>query len=86
MGRLFSTGIQSEHMAHPQRLSGVRGQTDPATAYTDEDFLQGFDWERSRAYALGLSSVYLNLKGREGYGMVSQAEAPACSRRFAKNF
>ncbi|MBZ0272867.1 alkaline phosphatase family protein [bacterium] len=30
----------------------------------------GVDWGRSRAYALGLSKVYLNLEGREAAGIV----------------
>jgi predicted AlkP superfamily phosphohydrolase/phosphomutase len=32
--------------------------------------LQGVDWSRSQAYAVGLNSVYLNLAGREGQGCV----------------
>jgi len=28
------------------------------------------DWERTKAYALGFGSIYLNLKGREGRGIV----------------
>jgi len=30
----------------------------------------GVDWERSRAYALGLSQIYINLRGRERLGCV----------------
>jgi predicted AlkP superfamily phosphohydrolase/phosphomutase len=32
--------------------------------------LQEVDWSRSRAYAVGLNSLYVNLKGREGQGCV----------------
>jgi predicted AlkP superfamily phosphohydrolase/phosphomutase len=39
------------------------------------DFLREVDWERTRAYALGLGSVYLNLKGREERGIVAPDEA-----------
>jgi predicted AlkP superfamily phosphohydrolase/phosphomutase len=28
------------------------------------------DWSRTRAYALGFNSIYLNIKGREGKGIV----------------
>jgi predicted AlkP superfamily phosphohydrolase/phosphomutase len=39
-------------------------------------FFKGVDWSRTRAYALGLSGVYLNLKDREAQGIVSRgAEA-----------
>ncbi len=32
--------------------------------------LTNIDWNKSRAYALGLNSIYLNLQGREGQGIV----------------
>lgn len=55
----------------------IKGQTNPATAFTDNKFMQDFDWSKTKVYSLGLGSVYLNLKGREGNGIVSPAEAPA---------
>ena len=36
--------------------------------------LSGVDWQRTRAYAVGLNSVYLNIAGREGQGIVSPDE------------
>jgi predicted AlkP superfamily phosphohydrolase/phosphomutase len=35
------------------------------------EWLRGVDWSRTRAYALGLTGLFLNLKGREAHGMVS---------------
>lgn len=55
----------------------VKGLSDPATAFTDEKFLQGIDWPRTKAYGLGLGSVFLNLKNREGKGTVAPDEAEA---------
>lgn len=55
----------------------VAGQTDPATAFSDERYLQGFDWTRSKAYSVGLGGIYLNLKGREGRGIVEPGDADA---------
>jgi len=41
-------------------------------------YFQGVDWSRTRAYTLGLSGIYLNLKGREAQGIVNPgAEAEA---------
>lgn len=37
----------------------------------------GIDWGRTRAYALGLNSLYINRAGREGQGRVPEAEASA---------
>jgi predicted AlkP superfamily phosphohydrolase/phosphomutase len=62
--------------------ASLKGQTDPATASSDEAFLQGFDWEKTRAFCIGLSSMYLNLKGREGRGIVNPAEADALLREI----
>ncbi len=34
-------------------------------------FFTDVDWSRTKAYALGLGQIYLNLKGREKHGMVN---------------
>jgi predicted AlkP superfamily phosphohydrolase/phosphomutase len=34
-------------------------------------FWENVDWSRTRAYAMGLGEVYINLKGREAQGVVS---------------
>ncbi|HXE73793.1 MAG TPA: alkaline phosphatase family protein, partial [Candidatus Nitrosotenuis sp.] len=48
------------------------------------ELLRSVDWSRTRAYALGFGSVYLNLKGREGQGIVSPgAEAEALKAEIA---
>jgi predicted AlkP superfamily phosphohydrolase/phosphomutase len=36
--------------------------------------LRGADWSQSRAYAIGLNSLYLNLAGREGQGCVQESQ------------
>ena len=33
-------------------------------------FWPNVDWENTKAYALGLGDIYINLKGREAYGIV----------------
>lgn len=35
----------------------------------------GVDWSKTRAYALGLNSLYINRAGRESQGIVNEAEA-----------
>jgi predicted AlkP superfamily phosphohydrolase/phosphomutase len=37
----------------------------------DDDFFPGVDWTRTRAYALGTGQIYVNLRGREGRGIVA---------------
>jgi predicted AlkP superfamily phosphohydrolase/phosphomutase len=40
-------------------------------AATTGPYFQGVDWTRTRAYALGLGGLYLNMKARESQGIVS---------------
>ncbi|MFQ5352469.1 MAG: alkaline phosphatase family protein, partial [Candidatus Binatia bacterium] len=39
--------------------------------YTDAKFLLDVDWSKTKAYALGVGSIYLNVRGREGKGIVT---------------
>lgn len=41
------------------------------------------DWSRTRAYGIGFNSVYLNLAGREGQGIVPAGEADAVAAELA---
>ncbi len=43
------------------------------------EYLAGVDWSKTRAFALGLSGIFLNIKGRESRGIVAKEEAlPLC--------
>jgi predicted AlkP superfamily phosphohydrolase/phosphomutase len=44
----------------------LRDGVDPA----EVEYLAGVDWRRTRAYAIGINGLYLNLKGRERRGQV----------------
>jgi predicted AlkP superfamily phosphohydrolase/phosphomutase len=48
------------------------------------DFLRHVDWARTRAYAIGLSGIYLNLKGREAQGIVLQEDAGSVKAAVAQ--
>lgn len=41
---------------------------------TPSSSFSNIDWSKSQAYAIGLNSLYLNLTGREGKGIVSPAD------------
>ena len=41
------------------------------------EWLRDVDWSHTRAYALGLTGMFLNLEGREGKGVVKAGEAAA---------
>lgn len=38
------------------------------------EWFKDVDWDKTRAYAMGLGGLYLNLKGREGKGIVNAGE------------
>jgi predicted AlkP superfamily phosphohydrolase/phosphomutase len=47
-----------------------------------EGLFNNVDWNRTRAYALGLNTVYLNVKGREGKGILDQGEVASTKREL----
>ncbi|RPJ57989.1 MAG: phosphodiesterase [Acidobacteria bacterium] len=48
-----------------------------------EEGFQGVDWHRTKAYALGLGGIFLNLKGREASGIVDTGDAGALKTEIA---
>lgn len=58
----------------------ARGERNPSSSTLS---LSDVDWSRTRAYAVGLNSLYLNLRGREGQGVVSPDERDALSHELA---
>ena len=54
-----------------------------SNAREDAPFFEDVDWSGTRAFALGLSGIYLNMAGREGQGTVKAgAEAETLKRRL----
>lgn len=43
---------------------------------------QNVDWKRTRAYGLGINSLYLNRQGREAFGMVTETQAERLTREL----
>lgn len=39
-----------------------------------ENFWPNVDWSKTKAYALGIGNIYLNVRGREPYGILSNEE------------
>jgi predicted AlkP superfamily phosphohydrolase/phosphomutase len=40
----------------------------------ESEFFANLDWSRTQAYALGLNGLYINLKGRERFGIVPRGQ------------
>jgi predicted AlkP superfamily phosphohydrolase/phosphomutase len=78
----FRRGINLNSWLHANGLLHLKPGVRPGDEATD--MLRGVDWARTKAYAIGLSGVFLNLRGREGQGIVDRAEAPALSAAIAR--
>jgi len=46
----------------------------------DEKYLSAIDWSQTRAFAIGLTGIFLNIKGRESKGIVGKGEEAALLR------
>jgi predicted AlkP superfamily phosphohydrolase/phosphomutase len=71
----FQRGVHLNTWLCDQGLLALRNGTRPGD--DAGDFFHSVDWSRTRAYALGLGGIYLNLKGREGQGIVDADDAAA---------
>jgi predicted AlkP superfamily phosphohydrolase/phosphomutase len=49
----------------------------------DYEWLLGIDWSQTRAFGIGLNSLYLNVRGREKNGIVAPGEREALARKIA---
>lgn len=54
--------------------NGFTAVTDENKFY-DSEFYDYVDWEKTRFYAMGINSIYLNLEGREVHGIVKKEDA-----------
>lgn len=77
----FQRCVNLNTWLHGHGLLAYRSGVRPGPE-TGEGFAE-VDWGRTKAYALGLGSIYLNRAGREAEGIVSDGEAPALKERIA---
>jgi predicted AlkP superfamily phosphohydrolase/phosphomutase len=78
----FQRGFHLNKWLHDQGLLALRAGLEPGPEAGD--LLRGIDWDRTRAYAIGLSGLYLNLQGREARGTVSPDEAAGLKSAIAR--
>jgi predicted AlkP superfamily phosphohydrolase/phosphomutase len=71
----FQRGVHLNTWLHSNGLLSLRDGMRPGEEAGD--FFHSVDWDRTKAYAVGLGGIYLNLKGREQRGIVDAGEAEA---------
>ncbi len=78
----FQRGVHLNTWLRDNGFLALKGGVDPGPEAGE--MLQGVDWERTRAFALGLSGIYLNRRGREARGIVDLAEAQGLIAAIAR--
>ncbi|MFH0903556.1 MAG: alkaline phosphatase family protein, partial [Pseudomonadota bacterium] len=76
--KLFRRGINLNAWLHENHYLFVEEGKDGSG-----EWLRDVDWSRTRAYAIGLAGLFLNVKGREGRGVVESDDAPALANEIA---
>ena len=73
-----------EYKVHLNRWLIERGYLTPKES-GDSGKFHGIDWTRTKAYAIGLNSLYINLAGREKQGMVEEGEKESLLNRIKQD-
>lgn len=78
----FTSWRRAFHLNSWLRDSGYLTLVDPSRR-DDPGFFGNVDWSRTRAYAVGLNGLYVNLKGRERDGIVEPGAREALVEEIA---
>lgn len=76
----YRRGLHVNQWLRREGLLVLRGGAESST----REFLLDVDWKATKAYALGTGQIYLNRKGRERDGFVSEGEAGAIAEQIKK--
>jgi hypothetical protein len=89
----FRRGINLNAWLRAEGYLCLAGDPDPAAGDAPPralppaepgEWFRHVDWTRTRAFALGLGGIFLNLQGRERDGIVAAGEAPALVAELAR--
>jgi predicted AlkP superfamily phosphohydrolase/phosphomutase len=69
----FQRGLNLNTWLYEHGFLALKDNLHPGEA--DGDFFLNVDWNRTKAYALGLGGIFLNLRGREANGILKVDEA-----------
>jgi predicted AlkP superfamily phosphohydrolase/phosphomutase len=73
----FQRGVNLNTWLYEQGWLVLRSGAHPESS---EDFFHNVNWQRTRAYAVGLGGIYLNLQGREERGIVGSEDEDAVKK------
>ena len=78
----FQRGVHLNKWLLDNGFLALKAGVEPGEAAGD--LLRQVDWARTQAYAIGLSGIYLNLKGREEQGIVPSDDAGSVKATVAQ--
>jgi predicted AlkP superfamily phosphohydrolase/phosphomutase len=78
----FSRFYRQAHLNTWLETNGYLVQSEPERR-RDSDWLSSLDWSRTRAFSIGLNSLYINVKGRERDGIVPASQRLDLAREIA---
>ena len=76
--------LQSGYLAVKDVQSSGNGGDGSGYPLGGGEYLSAVDWSRTRAFAVGLGGIYLNVKGRERHGIVDRLEAAALKKEISE--
>lgn len=74
----FQRGVSINAWFHQNGFLALKGETGSAEWFRD------VDWSGTRAYAMGLGGIYLNVAGRDAQGIVEPDEIASVKRKIAQ--
>ncbi len=77
----FCPFVREFHLSTWLVQQGYTAVTDP-NKYEESQFYDYVDWDKTKAYALGINGIYLNLKGRENRGILTPEEGQNIKREI----
>jgi predicted AlkP superfamily phosphohydrolase/phosphomutase len=78
----FRRGVHLNTWLYDNGFLAMRNGTKPGV--DAGDLLRQVDWQKTRAFGLGLSGIYLNIRGREEQGIVAPEDAATVKASLAK--
>jgi len=78
----FTSWRRAFHLNAWLRDNGYLAVIDPDLT-SDPGFFMNVDWSRTRAYGLGMNGLYINLRGREKFGIVHPEDKDALMEEIA---
>ncbi len=76
--KTFRRGVDLNRWLKENGYLAVRDGKD----VTESSYLRDIDWNKTRAYAVGLAGIFLNVKGREAHGVVEPGDAKALTEEL----